>query len=203
MELTQRCAVIVVSHSMPNLTRISTDILLINEGKKIYLGKDIIKGVEQYCEQFPNEKGKVIGKNHVKLINCKVHGRADSSETIKYLDDLIVDLEFSFVKEKCADVLCLEIFDAESRFIAESFIDMPEIQNTKDKNIHITSVIPRIKLCSGRYTLTVIFCKKVNGIPNGEFIAQYRSIAQFTVIDSLTVSHAPFLLPGKINYNKQ
>jgi len=201
MELTQKCAVIVVSHSMPNLTRISTDILLISEGEKKYLGKNIIKGVAKYDEQFPAEKGKAIGKDNIKLSSCKVHGRLDNSDTIKYLDDLVVDLEFSFLKEKCADVLCIEIFDADSRFIAECFIDMPVIQNMGNKNINITSIIPRIKLCSGRYALTIIFCKKINGIPNGEFIAQYRSIAQFTIKDALTISHAPFLLPGKIIMN--
>ncbi len=198
MELTRRCAVIVVSHSMPNLTRISTEILLINKGEKVYLGKDIIKGVEKYCDQFPAEKGQVIGTDNVKLNDCRVRGSLNESDTIKYLDDLVIDLNFSLLKEKCADVLCIEIFDTESKFIAECFIDLPVTHLGTQDPINITSTIPQIKLCSGRYTLTIIFCKKINGIPNGEFVAQYRSAAKFTIKDSPMISHAPFLLPGEI-----
>jgi lipopolysaccharide transport system ATP-binding protein len=198
IELTKKCAVIVVSHSMPNLTRISTDILLINKGEKIYLGKNISKGVEKYCDQFPSENTKVIGKENIVLNNCKAHGRSNNSDTIKYRDDLVIDLEFSFLKEKCADVLCIEIFDAESKFIAESFIDLPVAHITEKKSVNITSLIPQIQLRSGRYSLTIIFCKKINGIPNGEFITQYRSVTEFNIKGSLTVSHAPFLLPAKI-----
>ena len=198
MELTQHCAVIVVSHSMANLTRISTDILVINKGENVYLGKDIGIGVEKYYDQFPAEKGKVIGKENVVLSSCRVHGRLNNSDTLKYLDDMIIELQFSFQKEKCADVLGIEIFDAESKFIAESFMDLPVTQFVGNESIKITTLIPKINLRSGRYTLTVIFCKKTNAIPNGEFISQYRSVANFTVTDSQTTSHAPFILPGEI-----
>ena len=99
MDITQKCAVIVVSHSMPNLAKISTDILLLNKGENIYLGRNISKGIEKYQDQFPDEKVRIIGAGDVIINNCSVHGRTNNTNSIKYLDDLFINLEFKLLKE--------------------------------------------------------------------------------------------------------
>lgn len=198
MELTQKCAVIVVSHSIPSISRISTDILVLSKGEKMYLGKDVSTGVEKYCAQFPVEKISCIGKENVLLNSVNVLSAKSNGNAIKYLDDFVLDIEFTVLKEKCTDVLCIEIFDNESSFIAECFIDISKKNITTNKTTIIKAIIPKIQLCSGKYFLTIIFCKKINNKPNGKFISQYRSVVSFNVKDSTAISHAPFLLTAKI-----
>ncbi len=183
---------------MPSITRISTDILILNKGKTKYLGKEISKGIDKYSAQFPAEKMIRIGEENILLNSINIVSRTSNHNVINYLDDLAVNIEFTQLKEKCADVLCLEIFDNEASFIAECFIDIPKKYLLSNKINAIKAVIPNIQLCSGKYYITLIFCKKINDKPNGKFISQFRSVLAFNVNNSAIISHAPFLLKGKI-----
>jgi lipopolysaccharide transport system ATP-binding protein len=197
--LTERCAVIVVSHSMPNLTRLSTDIFLLNKGKKIYHGKNVEEGIDNYYKQFPDEQSRIIGNQDVIINNFNIHGKSTNDITINYLDDLSIDLDFMYLKEKCADVLSIEIFDSNLIFVAECFIDLPLDKIKADRRNKMTIILPKLQLSSGKYNITILFCKKLNGTPNAQFITQYRSIGHFVVMNSITTTHAPFLLQCKID----
>ena len=197
MEIVKKCAVIVVSHSMPNLTRLSTNILLLNKGKNIFLGNNVVKGIEMYYEQFPNEKTQIIGDKGIILNNCHIHSQSAVNK-VNYLDDLFIEIDFTLKKENCVDVLSIEIFDEDLKFIAECFIDLPNVKKISKKNNKITVLLPKLQLSSGKYSVTIIFCKRRKESPNGQFITQYRSIAEFFVNNSITCTHAPFLIPGEI-----
>ena len=60
-EIAKNAAVIFVSHAMPEVARVATDILLLDHGTSVYIGNDISKGIEQYYDLFESEEKIVSG----------------------------------------------------------------------------------------------------------------------------------------------
>jgi lipopolysaccharide transport system ATP-binding protein len=51
-ELAERCAMIFVSHNMPQLAKISTDLIVLKNGVVSFQGKNIAEGIGKYYKQF-------------------------------------------------------------------------------------------------------------------------------------------------------
>lgn len=197
-ELTQKCAVILVSHSMPNLARISTDIMVINKGKFIHHSNDIAKGIEKYNDLFPAEKVVKIGTDKILLHSCEVRGKSTTNSTVEYLDDMIVDLEFTFIEKHYADTVALGFFDNEGQYVSESLVTIPtqhDIQNNKRK---VSLLFEKIELSPGKYTVCLVFSKDFKGRHKAILVAQYRSIAPFKIIGTERLTTASFMLKSNI-----
>ena len=63
-ELLPNTAVIFVSHSMPMISRICNEIILLNHGEVEYYGNEIGKGVQQYYNKFSNNSSNVVFDDH-------------------------------------------------------------------------------------------------------------------------------------------
>jgi lipopolysaccharide transport system ATP-binding protein len=197
-ELTQKCAVIVVSHSMPNLARISSDIMVINKGKFAYHSNNIAKGIEKYIDLFPAEKVVKIGTDKIQLHSCKVRGNSTNDSTVEYLDDMTVDVEFTFLDKYSADSIAIGFFDNEGLYISESLVTIPAqhgIQNNKRK---LSVSFGNIELSPGKYTVCIVFCKDIAGRQKSHFIAQYRSITTFKIVGPKRLSAASLMLRSRI-----
>lgn len=73
-ELLPNTAIIFVSHSMNMISRICTEIILMNNSEAIYQGKDIGKGVQEYFNLFTVENSsKVYDNGYFKLIDKKIN----------------------------------------------------------------------------------------------------------------------------------
>lgn len=62
-ELLNNCAVIFVSHSMPQVARVSTHVIHMNKGVVDYFGIDIASGLRMYHQNFTIENTTVIGED--------------------------------------------------------------------------------------------------------------------------------------------
>ncbi|MFV0162084.1 ABC transporter ATP-binding protein [Empedobacter falsenii] len=73
-ELLPNTAIIFVSHSMNMISRICTEIILMNNSEAIYQGKDIGKGVQEYFNLFTVENSsKVYDNGYFKLVDKKIN----------------------------------------------------------------------------------------------------------------------------------
>ena len=66
-EIAKNAAVIFVSHAMPQVARVATDILLLDHGTPVYEGKDVEKGIEKYYDLFESEEKIVSGSGKAQL----------------------------------------------------------------------------------------------------------------------------------------
>lgn len=91
-ELLPRTAVIFVSHSMPMISRICNEVILMDHGKVEYCGKEIGKGIQLYYNKFSNNHQnkvydtKTFGLISVQtdLLNNKIHRHKDFNLTFEF-----------------------------------------------------------------------------------------------------------------------
>jgi len=197
-KLTRKCAVIFVSHNMPNISKLATDILVMNKGYKEFQGRDISKGIHRYLNQFPVEMGVRFGENKVFLKNSIIRDEKESNGIVKYLEDLFIDIEFIFLNKCWADILMLIFTDKEVNNIAVTYLHIPKEQHRINKQNRMTVRIPQVPFSAGNYAVTITFAKAFKNTVNGEIISQYHSAISFRVIDSRTVSNIPIQFESEL-----
>ncbi|MBL4680846.1 MAG: ABC transporter ATP-binding protein, partial [Pseudomonadales bacterium] len=92
----QNAAVIFVSHSMPQVSRISSQILLMEKGQTDYQGTDVSEGIDRYYSQFEITNGNISSSGKASITNFQLNGQlppGDAYIQIKRLSDLILDIE--------------------------------------------------------------------------------------------------------------
>ena len=76
-EIAKNAAVIFVSHAMPQVARIASDLLLFDHGIPVYAGNDIPKGIEIYYDLFESEKTIVSGSGKATLHEVYIYSTVD------------------------------------------------------------------------------------------------------------------------------
>ena len=203
MNLTKRCAVIVVSHSMPSVARVSSHILLLQSGARKYMGRNVAKGIEAYNALFSHEKPVVIGSEYVQLHKCLVTDNKGTNSKISHHDELNIDIEYSFLLDQCADFIFIGFMDQEVTLIADTSVELPAEAKDAHKNHKITVNIPSIEFSPGKYSIAIVFSKKERGNPKGKFISQFRSATNFDVIGPKRITGAPFMLGNRVTINSK
>jgi len=202
-EIAKNAAVIFVSHSMPMVARIASDIVVMNLGQSIYYGKDVSAGIECYYDLFESERTIVSGNGKVQLHDVKIYSNEDNKHEkvpkVRYLDNLFVELTFSLSKEVKHCIVSLTFFDKELRGVAlltsmnagYKLVNNGEVLHTKVR-------IPKINLAPGAYTLTVGFGER--GLVDegwGEMLARHQSVREFRIVGADIIGHVPILLDGE------
>lgn len=116
-ELLPHTAVIFVSHSMPMVSRICNEIILMDHGKAEYQGKEIGKGIQLYYNKFSNNsRNKVYDSQTFELISVETDLL---NNEIHRHQDFTITFEFTIHKSvEKLPVLYLEFKDKEQKPIA-------------------------------------------------------------------------------------
>ncbi|QDS88915.1 Teichoic acids export ATP-binding protein TagH [Rosistilla ulvae] len=70
-DLLDNCAVIFVSHSMTQVMRVCTELLVLNRGKPEYLGRSLPDGLETYFRLFSAGSTSVVGSGEIQITKVK------------------------------------------------------------------------------------------------------------------------------------
>lgn len=201
MNLAEKCAVILVSHSMPSVARVSSHILLLQNGAEEYLGQNVAQGLEAYNALFLPTKTVIIGVEYIQLHRCLAKSKKNNNSTIDYHDELTIDIEYTFISDQCADFVFIGFMDQDVNLIADTSVELPPKIKCADKIHKISVHIPNIEFSPGKYSISIVFSKEERGNPKGKFISQYRSAANFNVIGPKRITGAPFMLRNKFTLN--
>ncbi|WP_295200484.1 ABC transporter ATP-binding protein [uncultured Chryseobacterium sp.] len=137
-ELLPHTALIFVSHSMPMVSRICNEIILMDHGQVEYYGNDIGKGIQLYYSKFANNDENIVFDNETlelisketDLIQNIIHRNKDFTLTFK------LKLKKTLSQ---TPVLYLEFKDKEQRPIAGLYVrNMTNISS--DTNVIVYSV---------------------------------------------------------------
>lgn len=154
-ELLPKTAMIFVSHSMPMVSRICNEIILMDHGSVEYQGNDIGKGVQMYYNKFSNnENTEVYNSGEFSLIskesdteNFIIHPKKDFSLTLKF--------KIEHFKKETPPFLYIEFKDKEQRPIAGTYVHAETKLSTNAQYITYQTRIKNPLFTLGKYVIDV------------------------------------------------
>jgi lipopolysaccharide transport system ATP-binding protein len=198
-ELLQNSAVIFVSHAMNQISRISTEVMLMDHGRIEYQGRNITNGIELYYDKFEGETIKMIGNaKAVEIIDFAVNNTYDQSKnTIPYGESITVKMKFRTTIEAEDYYVMFSFFDKELKGIAVCNSEFQGKIFSKDGNneIELNAVLPN-NFAPGSYAINVHFIE-AKGKDTKFGICTYQAIRSFKVVGALIYTQIPIHLSGQ------
>lgn len=203
-ELLPHTALIFVSHSMPMVSRICNEIILMDHGKVTYQGKDTGKGIDMYYDMFKTREDSeiVFNTGEIKLINSKIIGKQEINNfyDIKWNSDFIMELEVENIGLEKIPYTCFAIYDKEQRGIAEVFPEHQDLTANFEagEKRKLLFEIKNFNFSKGIYSITATFCKT----PKTDIFYKEHRIINISVTDTEQI-WTPILINSKILTNNE
>ncbi len=184
-------AIVFVSHSMPMVSRICNQIILMDKGISKFQGKDVAGAIDLYYSQFvTNDSNLVFDDGSLELKEVKVNSMDPSHQIqVHWEDDFKIDLKFRLLNDIPVPDFFLIITDKEQRQVAL-------LKNLNNTNINPSNGIlnfsvlhKNIQLSKGIYSISITARSSINKEP----IYRQNSIINFQLIHKDEVWE-PFLL---------
>lgn len=177
-ELFPNTAIIFVSHSMPQISRISTDLIVMTKGASVYQSSDVSKGISHYYELFPQIIGNVSSSGQAKLDSIYLtSGNKDSrtgpSFEIMHGEELNVHLQINTKEPLTFPTIGLMLYDKEQRNFGEvfNFDDFIQIEKAEG-NYTFVAHFKEILMGQGVFSITVELTDYSNDIRKSVFRIQ-------------------------------
>ena len=181
--LLKKASVIFVSHSMLQISRICSHVLLMSSGEMTYLSSDVAGGVNAYYSMFEKEIGDFIGSDKAKLqsIALKSDGQIANKDqvlSIKYGDKLQIILKMAIDKAITKPLLYMVFYDREQRGFAEIYSSNGDFfLENKSGILEIEATIDSINFSQGIYSIAVALSDR----KGGQVIFRQQSAIYFQV----------------------
>lgn len=199
-QLIPTCAVMFVSHSMPQISRITTDIILLEKGRPVYQGKNVSEGIDIYYSKFDAIPSFYVG-DLVQIIYILINGKSAFNNTtpisVERLSDMEIEISLKVDQSFRNPEPYLVFYDAEQRGIAEYLYEEDAILENSDGLLKFRILIPKIIFSKGLYSITVGLVDKRKGSP----LMRAQSVAYFQVTAERNVWTA-FQLYGELTQIK-
>ncbi|WP_452227700.1 ABC transporter ATP-binding protein [Lacinutrix sp. MEBiC02404] len=204
-ELLKTTAVIFVSHSMPQVSRIANRILLMGKGSELVNSKNVSEGVEKYYQLFKNGD-KITGGNG--LIEIKAFNILDEK-----LNNINAENGFLLLNHNRKYVFQIKLVvkaQVKKYFVNYSFIDKEtkQVANffsvfsdsifNKKGEVIIEGEIGNLILGQGTYNIGVAVNEIKEGNSRGEIYLYNSNISTIT-ISGIGTGHAPVQFLGNWN----
>ena len=184
-------AIVFVSHSMPMVSRICNQIILMEKGKVQYQGKDISKGIDIYYNRFKNNSTEaVFNDNSLKLEEFSfANTNSEHNYTeLNWGDDLIIKMKFKNISLEVIPYINVVILDKEQRGVALlNFIKVEGAFNNDYFTLELK--VEKIQLSAGVYSISLGVTK---GYRNN-ICLKINDCGSFKILHSSKIWH-PFLL---------
>jgi lipopolysaccharide transport system ATP-binding protein len=194
-EKMQNAAVILVSHNMPQIARVCTDIIVMNHGKCEFQSKDVPKGIDVFYTYFEKGEDFVIrgnGRAKIHQVVLESNGKP-VTDSIRYLDELILYLDIEVDSD--IDAVCIDIMllSQELQNIAQcnSAYQKIKIANEGGK-MRVVINLGKTTLNPGLYSLAVGILTE----DYGEILINYYNFMKFQVVGDF-FGYAPVQILGQ------
>lgn len=202
-EIIQRAAVIFVSHSMPQISRVSNKVLYMKNGKTEFLGSQINEGIEAYFDNFQSEKANVEYDGGAELIDLKMYDEKQPSEekgvpVIGHGHDLCMDLEIRLKENVDRFHMIVQITDKDMKIVGQ-FLSNKSTEGfaLDDGNKKISLRFPRMLFIDGEYSVTIFLTKRnPDDHAKYSFLGVFRNFRKFRMSGLGEVLYAPIHMEG-------
>ncbi len=178
-ELSKHSAVIFVSHQMPQIARMCSDICIMLKGKAVYTGSNVPKGIDQYYSVFNSKPGIVTGSGRASIESFSLESNRKSDiEEIHFMDELIVNLVISVDPEVLSPIINISFLNQELQIIAQCNSAYQNVDvNNSGKPSQVRIQIPAVNLNPGIYALSAFITNE----QQSEILIQHYAIKQLKV----------------------
>jgi lipopolysaccharide transport system ATP-binding protein len=196
-ELMKTASVIFVSHSMTQIARMCTNILLMDKGQKRIYTKNVGEGISAYFKKFQLANQNVINNGTLDISSISVNNEQaglSNELNFNYSDKLSIRIDLES-KQYLKDLwISLVFIDQEVREVAvctSPFITINEGSNTISLSLH-----PLI-LSNGRYQITLGLMQDIDKDDRRIIHARYENYVSFSVSNAPKFTNAPIQLPAE------
>lgn len=183
--LLQNTALILVSHGMPQISRMCTHIILMDHGKVLCNTDDVSYGITEYYKRFKTEIGDYNGSDKVELIDIRLISNdsifhKENDILINYGDSLKIEIEILCKDFVYSPSIQIAFFDKEQRSFAaiSNCSDYVKFDKVIGKIVFSTQ-IDNVPFTQGKYSITIMLLEEKDNIRNTLF--RYQSAVYFTV----------------------
>ena len=187
-QILPKTAIIFVSHSMPMVSRICNNIMLLDHGVSKFGGIDVSKAIDLYYGYFENNESNIIfTDNTVELINVElleVVNYLNSLPQINWGQDFKLKLKFNLKRPIDNIMFSVSVFDSEQRPVA-LFTPNKEKLSIIEENNEIEFVLThaKIQLSKGIYSLNLW----VGHIKTTNPFLRINNVLQFQILNEKDV----------------
>ncbi|MCK4784394.1 MAG: ABC transporter ATP-binding protein, partial [Desulfobacteraceae bacterium] len=199
--ISRNSAVIFVSHQMPQISRISSHIIVINQGRPVYQGIDVLQGLEHYNSLFESTQGSISGSgrgtiHRVKIYSNESEAHSEGLVKVKYLDDLYIEVSFSLAPEIPKAIMNIAFFTRDRRGVAQSYSNNGNFEILNKAHIVTTRVrFSKLQLNPGLYYVSIV----IGDDNRGETFINHYAIKMVQVVGTF-IGFAPLQLRGEWEY---
>jgi lipopolysaccharide transport system ATP-binding protein len=203
-ELVGKCAIIFVSHSMPQVARIASEVIHLHRGSILFQGANVGEGIETYYKGFQSEVAQFVGKENSVVINefslLSEQYKIKPDGEVKQFSDVEIKINY-----KVAEFLNLRnhnfvitIYDQSLRGVVMLHSEnhykgfLPTSSNDIDLSIKFNMI-----LAPGKYTLWLYFSGSTAEDSKRYFgYATYQAYFTINVVGAALHSIVPVHLPA-------
>ena len=165
MAMANQAAVILVSHSMPQIARLSSHVLVMNDGEVKSCTDNVAAGIQTYFGEFPKTSASassVVSRGtQIRSIafDDSLPVLLGGELTVSRRDDVLIRMEIE-LEEPLPHILCvLSFFDAEQKNVARTDCLAEQIPVGRSA---IEIQVPQFPLTPGNYDLQIVVCDTPN-----------------------------------------
>lgn len=200
-ELLKQCAVIFVSHSMPQIGKICTSAMLMQHGQTMLHSADISEIIQAYYSEFDTEGKSIFGNGKAHLSNIQISSSKlnERGICVSYPREPI-KLELDLIVEKSIEhyFVSISFYNMELRSIALITTTEENVRMVNNfKNNHITVSTNNV-FTPGKYSITIdvieLTGQKLDKL--GEILLSQRNECEFISMGSKQTTYCPIQLPS-------
>ena len=163
-DLMRSSAVIFVSHSMPQIFRLCTELIVLDHGIATYQGSNLSEGVAAYLALLQEAPSTITGSGEVKLLDLQLHTEGSSATTggtlnvpygakltLKARLQASAEIREGRVQFVVWNAEMLPVMDVMTEALTGFDLDFPS-----SGMVEVTAVIPRLELNGGKYSLSLV-----------------------------------------------
>ncbi len=163
-DILENSAVVFVSHSMPQVFRVSTSAMVLDHGKVLYLGPDVGRGINEYYESQLNPEGHVTGSGDATVTQVTVTSEnqvANIGESLCVNPENGFDIEMSIVFSEDVEDACIQavVWNQEMipviEIVASKSTGYSILANRQPGPVRLCVNVPPLYLNGGKHMLTI------------------------------------------------
>ena len=196
-KLMTKCAVIIVSHSMPQIARICTDLILLEEGRiAVHENNNLNPALEKYYGLVGQAKESQIGNGAVRISGFEINGSSRQEYSLEYGKQVSFKIKLNQFDYKGEVSMRITFFDVEQKPVAQISSKNDGVSIEIQENSEIDVSIKNLSLNTGSYSIHVAVHRINQNEKEGEILHLIRSITTVNIIGNKYYSHAPWLING-------
>jgi lipopolysaccharide transport system ATP-binding protein len=160
--LLQNTSIILVSHNIPQIARMSTHLLLMKEGKTLYHDSDVSEGINLYYSMLNKPLGNYLGSDAANLEEIWLTAGDRSSRQreeiyVNYGESLKITIKVKMNQRIEKPSIYLAFYDRTQRNFGEALNFNDAVQSFSQEGEYFTfeALFPRIEFAQGMYSVTI------------------------------------------------